>query len=676
MTKAKPEVLAMATNHNTVRAMLCIVVMVCGWGVATAQEQPAVITDVETLFRQGVSAYDGGHYREAAAFFDQVQTVNPRSVRLTAATIMKAKALYWLGENMESARTARALLATAPGSAYVADAHFVIGSVYHRIGRVNEALEEYLLAWKALPHPAPPRLYDALGSMVDTIAGRELSMDALARAIESNGPREYTARLILNLAERYVKAENTLAARRTLDTLLSTFPEAQSQPRAMTLLGQVAERTNVRLGVLLPLMHNDPPTAAKEIASDVNDGIVFAVEQFMRLPGQRMKIQLMTCDTERDPAVAARLTKELAADPEVIGILGPMFSSTTLTAARAAQEASIPLISPTANANGIAALGQFVFQANPDYEMRGRAMAGYAVGTLGFRNMAVLAPSDAYGKYLADGFTTEARRLGATIVATESYERGSSNLTSQLRNIRRAGLRLGADAYVNFGGKKKLGELMKLVSLGVPVKVLDSLLHKGAMVKVSTLIGSGSAAKLDSLGIRVVYNEQQVDSLDTPVTGIQGVYAPISSPDEIGVVASQVVYFNLQAQLLGSGEWNNLSELDQHRRYCSGVMFESDSYIDTSLASYQEWQDAYTARFHRRPSKNSLLGYDTADLVLQALREGATTRQSLARILASMRSRQGYHATIGFSTRRVNNNVFILQFDGQNIHRIDEIRVE
>ena len=148
-----------------------------------------MITDDETLFRQGVSAYDGGHYREAAALFEQVQTVNPRSIRLTAATIMKAKALYWLGENMESVRIARALLTTAPGSAYVADAHFIIGSVYHRIGRVNEALEEYALAWRALPHPAPPRLYDALGSIVDTIAGRELSMDALTRAIASDGPR-------------------------------------------------------------------------------------------------------------------------------------------------------------------------------------------------------------------------------------------------------------------------------------------------------------------------------------------------------------------------------------------------------------------------------------------------------------------------------------------------------
>ena len=37
MTQAKPEVLVMATNHNAVKAMLCIVVMVCGWMVVAAQ---------------------------------------------------------------------------------------------------------------------------------------------------------------------------------------------------------------------------------------------------------------------------------------------------------------------------------------------------------------------------------------------------------------------------------------------------------------------------------------------------------------------------------------------------------------------------------------------------------------------------------------------------------------
>jgi hypothetical protein len=217
---------------------------------------------------------------------------------------------------------------------------------------------------------------------------------------------------------------------------------------------------------------------------------------------------------------------------------------------------------------------------------------------------------------------------------------------------------------------------MKLVALGVPMRTLDSLLHRGEMVRVASLLGPDAAVRLDSLGIAVVYDEVMVDSLDVPVKTLEAVYVPISSPDEIGVISSQMVYFNIQAQILGSGEWNNLSELDQHRRYCADVVFESDSYVDTTLASYQQWVAAYMARFHRRPSKNSLLGFDTADLVLQVLREGGTTRHTLARSLINTRGRRGYHSVMSFSSRRVNNNLSILRFDGRNISRIDEIRVE
>jgi len=237
-------------------------------------------------------------------------------------------------------------------------------------------------------------------------------------------------------------------------------------------------------------------------------------------------------------------------------------------------------------------------------------------------------------------------------------------------------MRLGSDAYIAFGGKKKLGELMKLVSVGVPLKTLDSLLHRGAMVRASTLLGPEAATRLDSLGIAVVYNEAMVDSLDTPVTELQAIYVPISSPGEIGVIASQLVYYNIQAQLLGSGEWNDLSELDQHRRYCTGVVFESDSYVDTARGEYQEWAAGYAARFQRYPSKNSLMGYDVADMVLQIIGEGATTRQELVRSLAEARIRRGFHSPMGFSSRRVNNNLSILRFDGRNVSRIDEIRVE
>jgi branched-chain amino acid transport system substrate-binding protein len=673
---SKQEVLAMAGTRLFFRVMMICVCALSGWGATRGQQDDPAAREAEALFSRAVTAYDLGHFSEAAEQFAQLPALYPRSVRITGAMIMRAKALYALGENMESAKIARTLLSDHTASTYCADAHFVLGSIYSRIGRTEEALQELALSYGSLPQPVPPRLQGALGGLVDTIAGMRLSIEGIERALGGPGPREYHSRLLLVLAERHAAAENTRAARLALDSLLATFPEQQGQPRVMDLLVRIAQRSDVKLGVILPLMHKDPPTAGKEIAGDVNDGIEYAAEKFARDPSQRIRVTFLTHDTERDPATASRLVREMAADPGVIGIIGPMFSSTTTAAAAAAQESSIPLISPTANANGIAAAGSFVFQANPDYEMRGRAMARFAVEKKGFRSVAVIAPSDAYGKVLAEGFIDEAKRLGASVAAIEWYERGKTDLTSQLRNMRRAGLRLASDAYIAFGGKKKLGELMKLVSLGVSVKTLDSLLHKGALVNVNTLVGPGAAPRLDSLGISLVYNEVMTDSLDIPVTTIEGVYAPISSAAEIGVVASQLVYFNIQCQILGSGEWSSLPDLDEHRRYTSGVLFESDSYVDTARAAYQEWAAGYQARFHRRPSKNSLFGFDTAEMVLGAIRDGAGTRQALARALAGLRNFRGYHSAMGFSSRRVNNILSILRFDGQNVVFVEEVRVE
>jgi branched-chain amino acid transport system substrate-binding protein len=666
----------MMVSHIRIRILLLSVCLMTSWGMASARQEDPVVRDPETLFSRGVNAYDLGRYREAADQFGHLTTLFPRSVRVTAALIMKAKALYLLGDNIESAKAARALLSDFSSSVYCADAHGVLGSIFHRIGRNDEALQEISQAYASLTTPAPPRLQDALGSLVDTIAGMHLTADGITQAIADAKPRELQSRLILNLAEKHATAENTRAARSVLDSLLATFPEMQGEPRVMSLLMRIAQRSEVKIGVLLPLMLKEPPTAAKEIAEDVNDGIEYAAEKFARDPFQHTKVAFITRDTERDPVTAARMVKELAEDPGMVGIIGPMFSSSTTSAAATAQAVGIPLISPTANANGISAAGQYVFQANPDYEMRGRAMARFAVERKGFRTVAVMAPSDAYGKYLADGFIDEAKHLGASVAAVEWYERGKSDFTTQLRNMRRSGLRLASDAFINFGGRKKLGELMKLVALGVPVKTLDSLLHKGALVNANALLGPGAASRLDSLGITLVYNEVMTDSLDIPVTTLEGVYVPISSAAEIGVISSQLVYFNIQAQILGSGEWFSLPELDEHRRYTSGVLLESDSFVDTTKPAYQEWASGYKARFHRRPSKNSLFGYDTADLLLATIRDGAGTRQALAKALAGVRNFRGFHSAMGFSPRRVNNCLSILRFDGQNIVFVDEIKVE
>ena len=264
-------------------------------------------------------------------------------------------------------------------------------------------------------------------------------------------------------------------------------------------------------------------------------------------------------------------------------------------------------------------------------------MAQYAIRNRGFKRLAVLAPSDSYGRFLAQAFADEVKRLGGRVIATEWYERKASDLQKQLRAIRRAGLHAGADPLISFGGKKRLGELMKLAGLGVPVKTLDSLMAKGATVSVAALVGPDAAPKLDSLGISVVYNDIYLDSLDIPVTSIDGLYLPIGTPEEIGVVTSQVVYFNLHAQLLGTrgmefprGTGCEPPVLQRDRVRIGFVCGQRGHRVQESGVRH------IVAAMKRAPTKHTLYGYDAAGLVLSLLRAGSTTRAGLRRSLAEV----------------------------------------
>ena len=357
----------------------------------------------------------------------------------------------------------------------------------------------------------------------------------------------------------------------------------------------------------------------------------------------------------------------------MVALIGPVFSNTASAAAVEAQVQGIPLITPTANANGIAARGPMIFQANPDYETRGRAMARYAVLTKGFKRLALLAPSDTFGRQLAEAFLREARLLDATIVATEWYLRGMSDLKPQLQAIRNAGMFLTSDPLLAFGGSIQQEDLMKLASLGVPLRRLDSLMAAGATIVGSELLGPDARALVDSLELSVTYDQSKIDSLEYPVIGIDAIYVPISSPSEIGVISSQIVYFNFRTQILGSGEWNNIAELDANKRYCEGVMFETDSFIDSASSSYREFSMDYTLRYKKAPTRNTLFGYDVTNVVLSCIKTGANTRADLAQALSRVSDYRGLRSRIGFSSARVNMWLTIVQYAGDRIQRISEV---
>lgn len=228
-------------------------------------------------------------------------------------------------------------------------------------------------------------------------------------------------------------------------------------------------------------------------------------------------------------------------------------------------------------------------------------MARYAVQQLGLTSFAILAPAEPMGKALAESFSTEVKSLGGLIVVSVSYEKGASDLSEQFLAIRWAGLLPDSQAIVP-------------------------------------------------------------NDYSAPVTSIQGIFVPISDAEEINIVAPQLTYFNIKAQLLGTAEWYDPEHLDAQKRYLNGTIFISDSYSDRGDPAYAEFDASFFSEKKKHPSKYTLLGYDTMQLILEQMKSGATTRERLTEGLSRVTGFPGIHSKVSFTNARVNSELIVLKY--------------
>ncbi|MGA9365794.1 MAG: penicillin-binding protein activator, partial [Bacteroidota bacterium] len=442
---------------------------------------------------------------------------------------------------------------------------------------------------------------------------------------------------------------------------------------ARELLKKVEKRATVKIGAVLPLFLDSKEPSVREIGAEMLQGIEYAIEESRTNLG--VWVDLKYLDSEGDPAKATDAVRTLSRDKEVVAILGPVYSGEVTASANSANESGVPLITPTANANGLSSLGPCIFQANPDYDLRGRAAARYAMQQLGLRTFALLAPSDSYGKLMAESFATEVGRLGGKVIATEWYLRGATDLQEQFMSLRKAARTEVAEPVVSFAGSVDPSEVEKLSRAGVTRDLLDSLLASKAKVGVSALLGSDGSHVADSLGIPTSKEVSELDTLENAITTIDGVYLPIASPEEIGILSSQLAYYNFKTQILGTGDWYNPVELDANRRYTSGVIFESDTYVDATDSAYLKFFDGFYQKTNARPTKNTLFGYDTAKLLLSVISSGALGRESIAASLHGVRDFRGLHSLISFNERRVNSALNILRYKGGEVKKLADVVV-
>jgi branched-chain amino acid transport system substrate-binding protein len=169
-----------------------------------------------------------------------------------------------------------------------------------------------------------------------------------------------------------------------------------------------------------------------------HQGIVLAFEQVNAAGGVLgQQIELVTDDDQSKPGQSATVVRKLITQDKVVAILGDATSSATLESAPIAQEAKIPMITPTATNPRITEVGDYIFRVCFLDEFQGRVLARFAKQKLNATRIFTLTDvKQDYSVDLQKFFKDEFTKLGGTIVGEQSYSTGDTDFRAQLTSIR------------------------------------------------------------------------------------------------------------------------------------------------------------------------------------------------------------------------------------------------
>ena len=336
----------------------------------------------------------------------------------------------------------------------IPEASLFTGKSYFAAGQYN--LSSHYLS--KVPSNAPAQIYDdsrytlALNDFQTGNYGRSLDRlyllkdDASTRSIRSNAENFYEQTLDYLTIEQRKKAfaQSTLedvqldivtssfkwVDQQTAGSLVSSLGNSlislQDSARIQSLHRQVSRMNanspseyapapdgiTYNVGIALP---ESDDQNVQNVSRSMYYGLAVAAEDFNRRNDNR-KIALHFANPDGHEDGPEHIMTNFAWNQHVDLVIGPLFSESAYRMTALAEQYQIPLITPLANSDTLNLDNPYVFQVNPTFAERGKAMARYAVNELGLRNLAIISERYTPAEEEAHAFHSEATRLGANFV--------------------------------------------------------------------------------------------------------------------------------------------------------------------------------------------------------------------------------------------------------------------
>ncbi|MBW2636845.1 MAG: penicillin-binding protein activator, partial [Deltaproteobacteria bacterium] len=420
--------------------------------------------EVSLTFRNAEKAFQWNENDRAMTLFGEILARVPRGKVASWAHLRRGELLQRDGRFRESLEELQAVPEKFRGDPLYNEARYLIATSYHGLGMYDKS-EEIIqrLVKEEISSRLRARIFSLSGDNLaargnnyaallfyvkslregpgkdreasvkertETVIADRLTLDELEDAAKQYRIRYPSGYIIFRMAQIQYEMGNFEESESNLNKfLLYHFghPLAEKARDLRQRISEIGTTDRYAIGFILPLTGRYSVYGERTL-----DAIILASGVFDSR--REIPVKLIIEDSKSDPIAAREAVAKLARKDNVIGIVGPLGSTTSSAAAEEAQKIGIPILTLTQK-EGITETGDFVFRNFLTSTMQIQSLVKYTFENLGLTSFAILYPDDSYGTEMMNLFWDEVLNYGGEIRGIESYDTAQTDFGKEIKSI-------------------------------------------------------------------------------------------------------------------------------------------------------------------------------------------------------------------------------------------------
>ena len=201
----------------------------------------------------------------------------------------------------------------------------------------------------------------------------------------------------------------------------------------------------------------------------------------------------------------------------------------------------------------------------------------------------------------------------------------------------------------------------------------------------SPILSSSFTQEFEKLGGRIVLREsyksgsldlkEQIKKLSESLNLSEGIYIPLADRSDIPVIVSFLSQINLNIPVYGDQDWMSTSDLESAAFLDNNLIFCSDYFLKFSDEDYQIFSKNFYSKINLDVNRNILYGYDTMKYLLTIMRNSFSGGDALKQKMISGISSVGFHNNICFDSNRINRYMNIVRYSSGKFELIDKFKL-